>query len=210
MQEWVINVMGNYGYLGIFFLIAVENLFPPIPSEVILTFGGFMTTKSAMNIPMVIISSTAGAIVGALCLYAVGRFIPSQKIISFVEGKGGKILRVTPEDIYKSSNWMKEKGKIAVFICRFIPLIRSLISIPAGMAKMNMFFFVVYTLAGTVIWNTVLILVGAKVGSNWDSFVRRFDKFGSIIFAVFAIAIIGYVIFKKKNSSKKEEDNGKS
>ena len=166
MQEMVIEIMNNFGYIGIFLLIAIENIFPPIPSEVILLFGGFMTTSTDMNVIGVIIASTLGSLVGAIALYYIGKILNKERLKKIITSKYGKLLRLTPEDIDKADNWFDTKGNKTVFFCRFIPLIRSLISIPAGMSEMPMKKFLIYTIAGSAIWNTALTIAGSIVGEN--------------------------------------------
>ena len=129
MENWITEVMNTYGYIGILLLIALENIFPPIPSEVILTFGGFMTTTSNMSIIGVIIVSTIGSIVGAIVLYGIGLLIDVNRLEKIVD-KWGHILRLTSKDINKANAWFHKFGVWAVFLGRLVPLVRSLISIP--------------------------------------------------------------------------------
>lgn len=181
--------MEQFGYIGIFLLVMAENLFPPIPSEVILTFGGFMTTKSSMNIFGVIVVSTLGSVSGAVVLYHIGKILSVEKIERIVE-KWGKFLRIEKEDVHKANGWFEKYGAWTVFFCRFIPLIRSLISLPAGMSHMNMWLFIGLTTLGTVIWNTVLVIVGASVGESWDSIVGYMGVYSNIVYAVLALIIV--------------------
>ena len=160
MQEIIINLMNQFGYIGIFLLIAIENIFPPIPSEVILTFGGYMTTYSNLNVPLVILSATLGSLLGAIVLYAIGKILNKERLMKIVSGKVGKILRLKKEDIESADKWFDTKGEKCVFFCRFIPIVRSLISIPAGMSEMNIPKFLIYTTIGSLIWNSVLVVVG--------------------------------------------------
>ena len=134
MQYWMISIMNHYGYLGIALLILIENLFPPIPSEVILTFGGFLTTYTNMNLIGVILFSTLGSVLGAVVLYQIGSLVPVSKLEAIVSGKIGKLLHFKKEDVSHAVEWFDSKGNYTVFFCRFIPIVRSLISIPAGMA----------------------------------------------------------------------------
>ena len=158
MESWITSVMEQFGYFGIALLILVENVFPPIPSEVILTFGGFMTTKSELSIFGVVVASTIGSVGGAVILYWIGRILNVERLERIIE-KWGKYLRLTKEDVRKADAWFDKYGPWTVFFCRFIPLIRSLISIPAGMSGMNQWLFLVLTTLGTLIWNLVLVLV---------------------------------------------------
>ena len=167
MQEIILSVMGKYGYVGVFLLIMIENVFPPIPSEVILLFGGFMTTYTKLSIFGMIVASTLGSLFGAIILYYIGKIFNKDKLKKIISGRLGKVLRLKVSDIDSADNWFDNKGNKTVFFCRFIPLVRSLISIPAGMSEMPMFKFLLYTLFGSLIWNTVLIIVGSVVGENW-------------------------------------------
>ena len=144
MQEIIINLMNQFGYIGIFLLIAIENIFPPIPSEVILTFGGYMTTYSNLNVPLVILSATLGSLLGAIVLYAIGKILNKERLMKIVSGKVGKILHLKKEDIESADKWFDTKGEKCVFFCRFIPIVRSLISIPAGMSEMNIPKFLIF------------------------------------------------------------------
>ena len=137
MQEFIINIMNSYGYLGVFLLILIENIFPPIPSEVILLFGGFMTTYTSLNVLGMTMSSTLGSVLGALILYKIGNFFNKETLKRLIHTRLGKLLRINNSDIDSSYNYFQTKGEKTIFFCRFIPLIRSLISLPAGINKMN-------------------------------------------------------------------------
>ncbi|WP_313468012.1 DedA family protein, partial [Carnobacterium sp.] len=170
MEAWIQGIMEQFGYIGVAFLIMIENVFPPIPSEVILTFGGFMTTSTSLTIWGMIIASTIGAVIGAVILYGIGLLLDVERLEKIVD-RWGHVLRLTREDIHKADNWFDKYGMWTVFFCRFIPLIRSLISIPAGMSNMNFGIFLALTTTGTLIWNTILIYLGAAVGSQWEVIV---------------------------------------
>lgn len=208
MENLVVEIMNAYGYIGIFLLIMVENLFPPIPSEVILTFGGFMTQSSNMTIIGVIIASTIGSVIGAIILYYIGKILNKERLIKIVESKYGKLLRVKAKDIEMADKWFDEKGNKTVFFCRFIPVVRSLISIPAGMSVMPMGKFLLYTTIGSAIWNSVLVSVGAFAGDKKDIILNIIDKAGNVILVGIIIAFIVFVIifyknrFSKKNKQK--------
>ena len=182
--------MNNFGYLGVFLLIAIENVFPPIPSEVILLFGGFMTTFSDMNIVGVIIASTLGSILGAIVLYYIGKILNKERLKKIITSKPGKILRLKPEDIDKADEWFDTKGNKTVFFCRFVPIIRSLISIPAGMSEMPIKKFLIYTAAGSLIWNAALTIAGSIVGENWTSILDIMDKYSHIILVLLIIIFV--------------------
>lgn len=189
MENWITEIMEAYGYFGILFLIAVENVFPPIPSEIILTFGGFMTTITPLTPLGVIIVATLGSIIGAIILFLIGRILDVERLEKIID-KYGKYLRVKKEDIYRADAWFDKHGNKAVFFCRMIPLIRSLISIPAGMSGMKWTPFLFYTTLGTLIWNTVLVMLGVMLGDNWESILEFLDVYSTIAYAVIALAIV--------------------
>ncbi|MBC2122537.1 DedA family protein [Listeria marthii] len=189
METWITSIMADFGYIGIFLLIMVENLFPPIPSEIILTFGGFMTTVSSLNVVMVIIVATLGSIVGAILLYKVASYFGKERLTKIVL-KYGRILRLKESDIERAESFFLKYGSWAVFLCRMIPLIRSLISIPAGMTKMKMSRFLILTTAGSLLWNTVLIGLGALLGESWSEIVVFMDSFSTIIYSIIAILVV--------------------
>ncbi|ACK39041.1 DedA family protein [Listeria monocytogenes] len=189
METWITSIMADFGYIGIFVLIMVENLFPPIPSEIILTFGGFMTTVTSLNVVMVIIVATLGSVVGAILLYKVASYFGKERFTKIVL-KYGRILRLKESDIERAENFFLKYGSWAVFLCRMIPLIRSLISIPAGMTKMKMSKFLILTTAGSLLWNTVLIGLGAMLGESWSEIVVFMDSFSTIIYSIIAILVV--------------------
>ena len=204
MEEFVISIMNQLGYFGIFFLIFIENIFPPIPSEVVLLFGGFMTTYSKLNLFGMIIFSTLGSTVGAIVLYYIGKILNKERLKKIVSGKIGKVLRLKASDIEKADKWFDTKGNKTVFFCRFIPVVRSLISIPAGMSEMIMSKFLLYTITGSLIWNTVLLFVGSKVGENWKKIEQIMSQYSHIILIILIIAFIGFVIYHFSNKKKKK------
>ena len=199
MSYWMMHIMDAYGYLGIALLILVENLFPPIPSEVILTFGGFMTTYTKMNIIGVVLSSTVGSVFGAILLYQIGHLVPREKLESLLEGRIGKILHFKPEDVGSAMEWFDSKGNYTVLFCRFIPIVRSLISIPAGMAHMNLGTFLSLTTIGSFIGNLVLVTLGSSAGTSWqkaDECLGTYTQVARVVILVFAL--VGILVYIKR------------
>lgn len=190
MQAWIIEMMNLFGYIGVAGLIALENIFPPIPSEVILTFGGFMTTYTTLGVWGVIAAATIGSVIGAVVLYGIGRFLKPERLKKLLSGMLGRILRLEPDDIDDAIAWFNRRGNKAVFFCRFIPIIRSLISIPAGTARMNMGTFLVLTAIGSAIWNTVLVWLGAVAGASWSKIVVYMDTYTSMVVIVIIAALL--------------------
>lgn len=206
MQEFIISFMNRYGYSGIFFLITIENLFPPIPSEVILTMGGFMTTYTSMHIIGVIIFSTFGSLLGAIILYYAGKLLNRERLMKIVSGKAGKILRLNADDIGKSVDWFYYKGNKTVFFCRFVPILRSLISIPAGMSNMNPTKFLLYTTAGSIIWNAALVWLGSVVGESWEEINRVLGEYAHLTRYVL-IALCLLFLFRRFRKKSRPSSN---
>ncbi|MCU9615072.1 DedA family protein [Caldibacillus lycopersici] len=201
MENWITDFMGQFGYLGVFLLICLENVFPPIPSEVILTFGGFMTTQTDLSIAGVIIAATIGSVVGAVILYGIGLLLDVHRLEKIVD-KYGHILRVKREDIYRADSWFQKYGFWTVFFCRMVPLIRSLISIPAGMARMSFPLFLLFTTLGTAIWNTILVCLGARVGESWEDIVEYMDVYSNIVYAIIAIIVVLVIFYFVRRGKK--------
>ena len=208
MQELMLSIMGQYGYLGVFLLICIENIFPPIPSEVVLLFGGFMTTYTELKIVLMIVAATFGSLVGAIVLYYIGKILNKERLKKIVSGKIGKVLRIKMEDIDKADEWFDKKGNKTVFFCRFIPIVRSLISIPAGMSEMPMLKFLIYTITGSAIWNTVLIIIGSIVGENWVNILNIFEQYSHITLIVLIIIFVVccFLFYRKKSKENTKDD----
>lgn len=206
MEEFIVSFMNQYGYFGIFFLIFVENVFPPIPSEVVLLFGGFMTTYSKLNVSFMILFSTLGSVFGAIVLYYVGKLLNKERLKKFVSGRVGTILRLNDSDIEKADSWFDRKGNKTVFFCRFIPVVRSLISIPAGMSEMAIGKFLIYTIFGSAIWNTILLVIGNRVGKKWKDILNIIDQYSHIVFIVFILLFIAFVIYFYFHGNQKNKE----
>jgi membrane protein DedA with SNARE-associated domain len=182
MQTWLTDFIERFSYIGIFLLMALENVFPPIPSEVILTFGGFMTTSTELTIPV-------GSVLGALILYGIGFYLPIKRIEAFTD-RWGHILRLKKEDIHRAISWFDKHGYWTILICRMIPLVRSLISIPAGISRMNFWLFLLFTTIGTFIWNITLVLIGAFLGQSWQDILTFMDLYSSIAYALMGVGVL--------------------
>lgn len=201
MENWITNFMENFGYLGTFLMILLENVFPPIPSEIVLTFGGFMTTTTELTVFGVVVSATAGSVVGAVILYGIGKLFNVNKLEAIIN-RFGKILRVKVSDIHKAQEVFNRYGNRAIFFGRMIPLVRSLISIPAGMSNMKLSIFVIYTTFGTLIWNIILVYAGAIFGDKWENILKFMDVYSNITYIVLGIIIVFGVLYFIKNKSK--------
>ncbi|MCC5891238.1 DedA family protein [Exiguobacterium sp.] len=204
MREWMIGIIEQFGYFGIAFMIFIENVFPPIPSEVVLLFGGFFAVKTDLIIWLVIVAATVGAIAGAILLYGIGLYLDVEQIEKWTK-KYGKWLRLDIEDVHKADAWFDRYGGWMVFFGRLMPVVRSLISLPAGMSNMPFAKFLLLSTAGTLIWNSILIYVGIRVGENWESILRYLDVYSYVIYALLAIGLLVYIVWRKRRKQNKSK-----
>jgi membrane protein DedA with SNARE-associated domain len=202
MQNWILNVVEHWGYAGVALLILLENIFPPIPSEVILTFGGFVSTYTGLVPVLLIVSATVGSLLGAVILYGAGRLLSSEKLQGLLAGKAGRLLHVHPEDLQTALDCFSEKGKRTVLVCRCVPIVRSLISIPAGMAKMPMGTFLIFTALGTLVWNTALIYAGVLAGASWEKIVGVCDTYSALVLVGIGVGVVYLVLFLARRMRK--------
>ena len=199
VSEWALKIVEALGYFGVFALIAIENLIPPIPSELILPLAGFSVGQGQLNFIGVTAAATAGSLLGALVLYALGYYIGELRLRRFIRRvEQLPILRhlVHEPDIDKAQAWFARHGGKAVFFGRLIPVVRSAISIPAGFAQMNLGWFIVYTIIGSTIWNSILIGAGWLLGANWQA-VEGYVKYFQYIVLVVAVVGILWFIWKR-------------
>ncbi|EHO46197.1 DedA family protein [Lentilactobacillus kisonensis] len=195
-ESTITELINQYGYWGIAFLIAFENIFPPIPSEVVLVFTGYLTISSKVTIFGAILAATAGAYIGAVALYGIGRLLSVAQLERLTAGKVGKVLRLKPTDVEKAGAYFNKHGGVAILIGRCIPVVRSLISIPAGMTGYSFGKFSGLTIIGTLIWNTVLIMVGHFAGQAWERLLSQLDQWLMVILVVVVVLVACYVYYK--------------
>jgi membrane protein DedA with SNARE-associated domain len=199
MFESVINTINSLGYIGIVILMALENILPPIPSEVIMPLAGFAVTQGKLQFIYVIISGTIGSVLGTIPWYFLGKALGLQRTKK-IANSYGKWLAISGEDVDKAYNWFARRGYIATAIGRLVPGIRTYISIPAGIAKMALFPFLIYSIIGSVIWVSFLTFAGYILGENYEKISIYLKPFSSLILIVIIIFII-YLIIKRKTQA---------
>lgn len=196
--------MTSTGYFGIVFLMFLENVFPPIPSEYIMPLAGFMAAEDKLSLSGIIIAGTIGAVLGALPLYYCGRILGEERLKRFSD-RYGKWLTLSREDIERANQWFARHGAIAVLLCRLIPGIRSFISIPAGINRMNLLTFLFFTTIGTAIWTSFLAYAGYTLGSNFHEIENYFDPISIAVFGSIIILYLWRVL--KRNGKRKAQDS---
>lgn len=192
LAEFVTNVIESIGYPGLTILVALENVFPPIPSEVILPLAGFMTGQGRFNFALVILATTLGSVIGALVLYGIGAAIGKRRVEALVASYGHWAL-LTPEDLTKAERWFERYGPIAVFVGRLVPIVRSLVSIPAGYQRMPLLNFVTLTFFGSMFWNGTLVTLGWVFGDNWHAIEEYVGWLQYAVIAVVALLVLKFV-----------------
>ena len=200
MEDAFFSFISQFGYLAVFGLIFFENVFPPIPSELILPLSGFLVIQTSMQLPLVIVSATIGSVVGAFVLYGVGRLLSQDRLETFFDTKAMRLLGFKSDDVSKAIGWFDRRGQITVLLCRCIPVVRSLISIPAGTAKMNVMRFTLYTLVGSAVWNTVLCSLGYAAGGAWETVTAQVEGFSDIVkivIIVIAVIVVAFWVVKR-------------
>ncbi|WP_103668751.1 DedA family protein [Pseudanabaena sp. BC1403] len=201
MQEWITNTMNSLGYLGIGLLMFLENLFPPIPSELIMPLAGYTATFPNTQIQVIpaIAAGVIGTILGAIPWYYAGLLLGQQRL-QLLASRYGKWIGISGEDIEKSTNWFQKHGSKAVLFGRLVPGIRTLISIPAGISKMPIVPFFIYSTIGTIVWVTLLTYAGYFLGKNYKLVEDYIDVITKVVVFGVLLAIasfIGYRLWKR-------------
>ncbi len=201
MTDWLIGLMERLGAPGAGLAIALENLFPPLPSEVILPLAGFTASQGEMDLAAVLVWTTTGSVVGALALYWVGAMLGRERTLALA----ARIPLLKVEDIAKTEAWFLKHGRKTVFFGRMIPIFRSLISIPAGVERMPLGVFALLTTTGSLIWNTIFVLAGYTLGENWI-LVETYVGIGSnVVVALVLLAVLVFVGIRLKERNKRRD-----
>lgn len=200
-MDWPTQIMQAFGYPGILLVVLIENLFPPIPSEIVLPFAGFMTTRGSLTLFGVLTAATLGSVLGAIALYWVGQWVGRERIYH-IAARFGRILSVSETDVRRSEDWFQRYGTWTVFFCRMVPIMRSLISIPAGLVRMNLWVFIAYTAVGSLLWNLLLVGVGAALGTAWPMVTTWVGYYQNAVLVgvVGILAVAGCLRLYKKSS----------
>ncbi|HEX6312182.1 MAG TPA: DedA family protein [Acidimicrobiia bacterium] len=192
LTDWVTDVIDKLGYIGVAVLVAIENLFPPIPSEIVLPFAGFVARDGGATLPGMILAATLGSLAGAWVLYGIAAAIGPERLHAFVH-RYGKWFRLTHDDVARAEAWFDRRATMSVLVGRCVPLIRSLVSIPAGFRRMPFVTFTIYTFLGSLVWNGALIGAGYVLRDNWEDVEKYIDYFQYVVIAVLVGAVAWFV-----------------
>lgn len=197
LTGFIIHLIQSTGYFGIFVLMTLESALIPIPSEVTMPFAGFLVSQGTLNFVGVVLAGAIGNLVGSLIAYAIGFYLEEHVILSLVR-KYGKFLLLTEHDYTKSVGWLKKYGDFVAFFSRMLPAVRTFISLPAGLAEMNIWKFSLFTFLGSLLWSAILTYVGVYFGSEWHALEPYYRKFEIVIAVVFIFGFIWFINHKLK------------
>ncbi len=200
LTQFALDAIERFNYFGIGFLVALENIFPPVPSEVILPLVGFLCGQGKLNLPLAILVATLGSVFGSMVLYALGFWYGEARLRRFL-GRYGKWMGMDGEDVTRAKGFFDAHGGKAVFLFRLIPLGRSLISIPAGFTRMALAPFIFYSALGSGLWNGFLIGLGWFAGDNWgqiEGYIKPFEYLG---IAAVVLAVVAFVVRRRMQAT---------
>ena len=196
MVEWITNTMNSLGYVGIGLLMFLENLFPPIPSELIMPLAGFTVAQGKMEFAPVVMAGVVGTVLGALPWYYAGKLVGEKRLKSLAN-RYGKWLGISAKDIDKSKTWFNKHGNAAVLLCRLVPGVRTLISIPAGMSSMPVLPFLVFSTLGTLLWVGLLTYSGYALGNNYHLVEEYIGPVSKIVLVALIVAFVVWVVRRR-------------
>jgi membrane protein DedA with SNARE-associated domain len=195
LKLWIESIITTLGYPGIALIMAIENIFPPIPSEVVLPFAGFLVADGRYSFIGVVLAGMIGSVVGALVLYYFGLWSNEAIIRRFIR-RFGKFLLVSEADLDTALNYFSRYGEAVIFFGRLIPLVRSLISIPAGMQRMPLPKFLFYTSIGTALWSAILTYAGMILGQNWETVLGYIEQYQRVVVVAIGLAVLAFIYFR--------------
>ncbi len=195
ITRFTIDLVSTLGYPGIVLAMAAENIFPPIPSEAIMPLAGYLTTTGRFNLLLTILSGVLGSLIGAVVLYCIGVWAGNLAFRKFLD-RYGRFLMTTSKDLDAAEKWFERHGEKSVLFARMVPIVRSIISIPAGFVKMPLKKFMIFTTIGTTAWTTLLAVVGVVLGENWERIGPWMKKFDVVVMGIILV-LVGYYVFRK-------------
>jgi len=192
---WIVHFIATLGYFGVFLLMTLESCLIPIPSEVTMPFAGSLVALGSFNFWLVVIVGTLGNLTGSLLAYWLGWW-GEETVVRKLITKFGKYLLISEHEYDRSESWFRNHGELVVLLSRVLPVLRTFISLPAGVAKMNLKKFIAYTVVGCLVWSVVLTEIGVVLGNNWKSLEVYFRKF-DVVIVVAGILVVLWFLWKK-------------
>jgi len=201
LATWVQDVIEQLGYLGVALLVVLENVFPPIPSEIVLPFAGFVAQQGSDSVVLMILAATVGSVVGALIMYWIAAIIGDERLHAFTR-RFGKWVQIREADLTRAEEWFDRHAMSAVLVGRCVPLIRSVVSIPAGFRRMKLIPYIAYTFLGSLVWNIALVGAGAVLGENWERVEPVVATFQWIVIVMIlaGLARLAYVVVQRRRT----------
>ncbi len=197
MAEWILGFMNSLGYPGIVLLMIAENLFPPLPSELILPAAGFAAAQGKLNLMGVVLAGALGSVLGTLPLYYLGRIVNEERLVVWAD-RYGRWLTLRGKDIRKADDWFDRHGPKAVLFGRMIPGIRSLLSLPAGMSEMPLPSFLIYSAIGSGLWATLLAGAGYLLGNNYEVVEQYVGPVGTGVVALLVVSSVVWIVWRRR------------
>lgn len=204
LADWTVSLMDVIGPVGAGAAIALENLFPPLPSEVVLPLAGLTASRGGFTLAEALIWTILGSVVGAFVLYGLGAWLGADRLRRIAD----RMPLVKVEDVDRTIAWFHKYGAVAVFFGRMIPIFRSLISIPAGVARMPLWKFGLLTAAGSAVWNTIFVLAGFLLGENWHIVETYSGIFQYLVIAVVVVAVVWFVVVRVRDALRVRDRHG--
>ncbi|EEP71474.1 conserved membrane protein [Micromonospora sp. ATCC 39149] len=203
LTGWVAGVIEATGAVGVALLVALESIIPPIPSEIVLAMAGYLASQGRFNVVLIVLAATVGSLVGALVLYWLGAAIGEERLKRWLD----HIPLVDRDDLEKADRWFERHGRWAVLIGRLVPVVRSLVSVPAGANRMPLGEFVALTTLGSGVWNALIVGAGFALGSRWEEVDRYSSWFNYAIFAVFGVMIVSWAVKKVRRRARRDRQS---
>lgn len=197
LSKVIIDLIQSTGYFGVFLLMTVESALIPFPSEITMPFAGFLAQQGVLSFWPVVLAGTIGNLIGSLIAYGLGYFLEETVILTLI-ARFGKLLLITEHEYMRARHWFNKYGSSIAFFSRLLPAVRTFISLPAGLAEMNLWKFSLYTTLGSFLWSLFLTSVGFYLGENWHSLEPYYQKFELVIGAIVIVFVLWYVNHKLK------------
>ncbi|MGB3613449.1 MAG: DedA family protein [Elainellaceae cyanobacterium] len=209
MLNWITDIIASLGYLGIAFLMFLENVIPPIPSEVIMPLAGFSVSQGNLDLVGIIVAGTIGSVAGALPWYCLGRWLGTERLKQLVDTYG-RVVGLSADDVEKSRRWFSRYGSLTVMLGRLIPGIRTYISVPAGLEEMAFLPFLLYSTLGTVVWIGFLSVAGYFLGQNYVIIGRYLEPIGQVVLIGLALASLAFIVQRMIRASRRPKSSRSS